>query len=109
MTLTNRPPIAARVAGHAVVYAAAVTVFAPLAWMVLSSLKTQAEALSATPTLFPAGTPAAWQWSIYAEAWRIAEFGRFYGNSLFVAIVVTVLSVAHNALGGFAFAKLRFQ
>jgi multiple sugar transport system permease protein len=109
MTLTSRPPIAARIAVHAVVYAAAVTMFAPLAWMLLSSLKTQPEALSATPTLLPAGAPGDWQWSNYAEAWRIAEFGRFYGNSLLVAVVVTVLSVAHNALGGFAFAKLRFR
>ena len=39
----------------------------------------------------PAGWPTAWGWSNYLAAWRAADFDRFYANSLFVAIVVTVV------------------
>lgn len=94
---------------HVVIYAAAASMVLPLAWVILTSLKTQGESLSATPTLLPAGGIGQWQWGNYAEAWRVAEFDRFYGNSLLVAIVVTLVSVAHNGLAGFAFAKLRFR
>ena len=104
-----RPSPLRRAAVHVLVYAGAVSMLVPVLWMMTSSLKTHAESLSGAPTLLPAGPPTQWQWSNYAEAWRIAEFGRFYANSVIVAVTVTVLSVAHNALGGFAFAKLRFR
>jgi ABC-type glycerol-3-phosphate transport system permease component len=105
----GQPSLAVRLTVHVVIFVAALSMVAPVAWMVSSSLKTQGESLSAAPTLLPAGPPNRWQWSNYIEAWKIAEFGRFYGNSLAVALAVTVLSLAHNALGGFAFAKLRFR
>ena len=109
MSRVGRPDLAIRVTVHAIIFLAALSMFVPVAWMISSSLKTQAESLSAAPTFLPAGPPSRWRWSNYVEAWNIAEFGRFYGNSLLVALAVTVLSVAHNALGGFAFAKLRFR
>ncbi len=109
MTPLTQPSRATRLLVHALVFALAIGMILPLVWVILTSLKTQAESLSATPSLLPSGSPGQWAWGNYAEAWRMAEFGRFYGNSLLVAIVVTVLSVAHNALAGFAFAKLKFR
>jgi multiple sugar transport system permease protein len=87
----------------------ALSMVAPVLWVVSTSLKSDAESLGSAPALLPAGWPAEWHWSNYARAWRIAEFGRFYANSLIAAGAVTLLSVAHNALAGFAFAKLRFR
>lgn len=109
MSALTQPSRWTRLTIHGLVYLAALTMIMPLVWVVLTSLKTQADSLSATPTLLPAGPPADWQWGNYAEAWRMAEFGQFYGNSLIVAIAVTVVSLVHNALAGFAFAKLRFR
>src|SRR6185436_878703 len=37
-----------------------------------------------------------------------ARLDRFYVNSLIAALITTLLAGAHNALAGFAFAKLRF-
>jgi multiple sugar transport system permease protein len=109
------PPLPARIAVHVVVYALGLTMLAPFAWMVLTSLRTDAEAIS-NPRLLPAGWPWEWrpwewhaQWGNYAAAWRAAQLGQFYWNSIYVAVVLTVLSVAHNALAGFAFAKLHFR
>lgn len=112
MTAWNRPPLAVRIAAHATIYFAALLVLLPLLWMVVTALKTNAEAISRTPSILPRGGLAAfasWQWGNFRTGWEQAQLGRFYGNSLIVAIVVTVLSLVHNALAGFAFAKLRFR
>jgi len=58
--------------------------------------------------LLPEGGPASWAWSNYPRAIESARLGQFYANSLVVAGLTTALGVAHNALAGFAFAKLRF-
>ena len=109
MTALSQPSRSTRILVHVIVFILAAGMLLPVLWVILTSLKTQAESLSATPSLLPEGSPNAWQWGNYAEAWRLAQFGRFYGNSLLVAIVVTVVSVVHNALAGYAFAKLKFR
>jgi multiple sugar transport system permease protein len=104
----DRPSWPARVGLHVVVYLTALTMLLPFAWMLSTSLKTNAEAISPEPTLLPAGSPLAWHWENYLDAWRTANLGDFYLNSLIVAVVITLLAGLHNALAGFAFAKLRF-
>lgn len=107
MSRLRRPPIAVRLLVHAVVWAVALSMLAPFAWTVLTSLKTDAEATR--PLTLATLLPASPQWGNYARAVRDAELGRFYFNSVLVAVVTTVLAVAHNALAGYAFAKLRFR
>lgn len=108
MNALSHPSRLTRVCTHIVVFTMAAFMIVPLLWVILTSLKTQGESLSAKPLFFPQGPPTDWHWGNYAEAWRLTELDLFYGNSLVVAIVVTIVSVAHNALAGFAFAKLRF-
>lgn len=97
-----------RIAAQLAVWTVAATMLVPLAWMCSTALKGDAEAIAPTPRLLPAGPPSAWHWSNFADAWQQAGLGRFYLNSIVVAVTVTLLSVVHNALAGFAFAKLRF-
>ncbi len=104
----NRPAWFARLVLHVIVYLVALTMLLPFAWMVSTSLKTNAEAIDPEVKLLPAGSLLDWQWGNYAEAWRTANLGDFYRNSIVVAAVITLLAGAHNALAGFAFAKLRF-
>ena len=106
MIRPGRTTPAKRLIVHMVVYAVALTMIVPFLWMVITSLKTDQEALAPTVSLLPKG---AWQWSHYVEAVRSASLDRFYLNSVVVAVVTTVLAVAHNALAGFAFSKLRFH
>lgn len=104
----RRPPWFARFGAQLVVWICAATILLPFLWMISTSLKTRREAIASEPTLLPLGLPGKWQWGNYAEAWQIAQLGDFYVNSLIVALVTTLLAGAHNALAGFAFAKLRF-
>ncbi len=108
MSAWSKPAWPIRAAVHAVVYILAATMLVPFAWMCSTSLKTDVEAIDVQRVaLLPAGSVSDWKWGNYLEAWRLAELGDVYLNSLIVAVVVTVLSVLHNALAGFAFAKLR--
>ena len=102
----RRPNVLVMVLAHAAVWGLALTMLAPFAWMVVTSLKTDGEAQDAVTwgTLLP-DVP---QWGNYGRAMREAELGRFYLNSTIVAVVTMVVAVAHNALAGYAFAKLRF-
>ncbi len=104
MSQTARtPPVLVRVAVHALVYAGAALILVPFAWMILTSLKTDTEALDPSRIL-----PRVPQWRNFAKAVESARLDRFYVNSLIAAVLTTVLAGAHNALAGFAFAKLRF-
>lgn len=107
--LLRPPPLAARLAIHAVVYALAATMLLPFLWMVATSLKTDQQALGGAVRLLPEGPPTAWAWRNYPEAVRSARLGSFYLNSILAAGLTMALGVAHNALAGFALAKLRFR
>lgn len=109
MSTRHRPALALVIGVHALVYGAAATMVLPFVWMVATSLKTDAQALDRDISLLPPGSPGGWAWSNYPEAVRSAALGRFYVTSIVVAAVTTVLAVLHNALAGFAFAKLRFR
>ena len=45
----------------------------------------------------------------YFEIFQVVPFGRFYWNSLFVAIATTVIQIVTASLAAFAFARLRFR
>jgi multiple sugar transport system permease protein len=96
---------AVRLAIWAVVMLGGLGMLVPFAWMVLTSLKTDAEAFAFPPTLLP------WppQWGNYVEAWQIAPFWRFFVNSTLVAVSVTLGSLLFNSLAAFAFAKYDFR
>lgn len=108
MNSANRaqPGLASRVAVHILVYGVALTMLAPFAWMVATALKSdaQANAVLSWGNLLPASP----KWGNFSEAVRSAQLFDFYGMSFLAAGITTVLAVAHNALAGYAFAKLRF-
>jgi multiple sugar transport system permease protein len=109
VSAARRPRAAFRVVVHAAVYAGAASMVLPFAWMIATSLKTDAAALGGGAGLLPEGWPWEWAWGNYPEALRSARLERFYRTSLAAAVLTMVLGVAHNALAGFAFAKMRFR
>lgn len=79
---------------HVVVYAVTATMVIPFLWMMIVS--------------FRATSPGSGWQDNYVRAWNEAQVGSFYWMSISVAVMTTVLGVSHNALAGYAFAKLRF-
>ena len=82
-----------------------ILVVGPLLWMVSSSLKNLRDVFAVPPKLIP--NPAIWQ--NYIEAWNSATFPRYFANSIFVAVVVTLGQLTTGALAAFAFARIEFR
>jgi len=82
----------------------------PFAWMILTSLKTRAEAVRTTPTVFPSPwyNPLAWKWHNYIEAWTAAPFGRYFVNTTFIAVMVVIGMLFTSVLAAYAFARMEF-
>ena len=77
----------------------------PFLWMVSASFKTTQEIFSYPPTLIP----SAFSLANYQRLFSNWPFPSWYGNSLTVAIVTTVMVLFFSSLAGFAFAKYRFR
>ena len=83
----------------------ALIVLFPFYWMIISSLKTEAEYRQTIPTFFPQKI----MWGNYAEAFTAASLGQLFMNTLFVGVVSTLLSLVITVLSAFAFARLEFK
>ena len=77
----------------------------PLAWMVLTSLKTPAETMQSPPVWFPA-TPSL---DAYGKVSGVIDSGRSFLNSAIIATFTTAGILLTSLLAGFAFAKYDFR
>ncbi len=93
------------VVSHVLLIAVAVLFMAPLIYAFATSLKPADEVFTPKPELF--GSELRWQ--NYADAFQFAPFGRYFLNSLFVAIVGTLVVVTASSLSAYAFARMRFR
>jgi len=84
---------------------AALSVLVPLIWIVLTSLKSLPETYAWPPKWLPA-VP---QWKNYVMILRKALFGRYYLNSVMVAVLATAGNMFFTSLGGYALAKFEFR
>lgn len=82
---------------------AAVFLF-PIIWVLISAFKSAEELFQWPPSLLP-NNPT---FSNFQTAFSKGNFGRYIGNSFFVAIVATVLTVVINSMSGYVFAKYKF-
>ena len=77
----------------------------PFLWMLLGSLKTQAEFLISPPTFLPKAPST----DNFERLFTQLDFPRFFFNSSLVAIVVTVGNVLFCPMLGYALAKLQWR
>ena len=83
-----RPRVGA-IAKHAVLIVVAVVVAYPFYFMITSSLKDVLEAARTPPTIFPTELHP----ENYGDAWNRAPWGRYFVNTIFVSVTVTVLEL----------------
>lgn len=77
----------------------------PILWIVASSLKPGSELFRWPPTILPEAPTL----ENYIIAFQKGNFGLFFRNSTYVAVVSTILTVIINTMAGYAFAKYRFR
>ena len=83
----------------------ALIVLFPFYWMIISSLKTDAEYRQAIPTFWPNQV----MWSNYSDAFSVGSLSTLFMNTLYVGVVSTILSLIITVLSAFAFARLEFK
>lgn len=77
----------------------------PIYWLIKSSLTPNKLMYTAKPKLIP----AEWTFSHYQELFTQSSFLDFVKNSLYVAVLVTVISVVISVLGSYSLTRLRFR
>lgn len=88
--------------------AGALTMVGPFLWMVTTSLKEPGAVFSFQKIWWQEWVPTSFVWQNYVKAWNVVPFARFYLNSIFVTVAVTLGQVATSAMAAYAFARLRF-
>jgi len=76
----------------------------PFFWMISNALRADREVFTIPPRLFP----SQFQWHNFVESWLYLPFGRFFLNSAFVALSITLITLVVSCLSAYAFARLRF-
>jgi ABC-type glycerol-3-phosphate transport system permease component len=76
----------------------------PFIWMFSSSLKDQGAIFAYPPSLFP---PEA-RWSNFREILDVVPFGRYFSNSVFIAVVSVVGQLLSCSMAAFAWARIPF-
>lgn len=79
-------------------------IVAPFLWLIVSSLKTEAEIGRGDPFAMPDML----MWQNYVDAWNIGGFGDLIGNSLINVVGVVGLILVTCVPAGYALAKIRF-
>ncbi len=78
----------------------------PFAWMILTALKTNQEAISVSPFyIFPA---SGWHWSNFGTVWKSYNFLILYKNTLLMIFFRVVCACLTATMAGYAFGRLRF-
>lgn len=78
-------------------------ILGPFLWMISTSLKDPAEVALREPTIIPRSFAV----ENYTAAFARGNLGRYFVNSVIVALATTALSVALATLSGYAFARYR--
>lgn len=76
----------------------------PMLWMIFASFKPNAELFAFPPRLLPQH----WTWQGFGRLTESNPFFQQYFNSLYIAVLTTVGTIAVAALAGYAFARIRF-
>jgi multiple sugar transport system permease protein len=81
-----------------------ISMMLPFYWMVVTSMKSPAEANRFPPTWIPQEL----QFSNYREAWREVPFLRYFGNTIFVTLCTVAGVIFTTCLAAYAFARMEF-
>jgi ABC-type glycerol-3-phosphate transport system permease component len=94
--------IARKLVLYALMLGVAAVFFVPFVWTIATSLKTQPDSISVSLIPHP------WTISAWHNVWANYDFPTYIKNTFFLAGVIVPCSLFLSALGGYAFARLRF-
>lgn len=93
-----------RAVAYVLLIIGAFTMLIPFLWMVSTSLKSPAEAVSMPPIWIP----KSFKVENFLKAFEVAPFGRYFLNSVLITSLSTIGELLTTILAAFAFAKMQF-
>ncbi|MCD7757836.1 MAG: carbohydrate ABC transporter permease [Clostridiales bacterium] len=91
---------------HVILIIFSVIMIVPFAWMILTALKTNQEAISVSPFyIFP---QSGWHWENFATVWKSYNFLILYKNTLLMIFFRVVCACLTATMAGYAFGRLKF-
>jgi len=82
----------------------AAAILFPFYWMIVIALNDLQHVYNFPPDLLPR-----WHLENFATAWQKAPWGRYFFNTVLVAVTTTVLVLLTSTLAGYAFASMRIR
>lgn len=101
----RRAPSAAAVLLHLVLATVGLAMVFPFVWMLLTSLKTLPQLLTAPRAFWPDPLTL----GNYAESWSALPFATAYANSIYIAALTVAGTLLTSAMAGYAFARIPFR
>ena len=80
-------------------------VLVPVYWMIITSFKEAPETFSNPPTLWP----TKFTLDAYKKVMDVYSFGSFFGNSLVVVVLSTLLTILVSTMAGFGASRFKFK
>jgi len=102
--MAKKSTIVRNISEHIFIYILAFFTAAPFIWMILTSVKDMGEIYVYPPKWFPSVV----HFDNYLKVFEAAPFGRYYLNSILVAVLVTLGQLVTCSMAAYAFARLRF-
>lgn len=91
---------------HVVLIIVSFIMIVPFAWMILTALKTNQEAISVNPFyIFPHN---GWHWENFGTVWKSYNFLILYKNTLLMIFFRVVCACLTATMAGYAFGRLKF-
>lgn len=101
----RRPRRYGRVLLYAALLAGAIPTLLPFVWLVRSALMQDAQMFVSPPQWIP----APFQWSNFSEALTTQPFGRYFVNTLVIAVISVLGTVLTCSVAAFSFSRLRWR
>ncbi len=93
---------------YSVLIIGAVSMILPFLWMTTTSLKTLDAIFIQPKNWIQMFVPTMFKWENYTEAFKVVPFAKFYMNSIFVGLAVTIGQVFTSSMAAYAFSRLNF-
>ncbi|MBN3522362.1 carbohydrate ABC transporter permease [Paenibacillus apiarius] len=90
---------------HVVLLAYLAVILFPFLFVLFSSVKANNVEIASNPF----GLPTEFKFSNYAEAWVNAKISTYFLNSLYIAVVASVVTILISSMASFALTRMRFN
>ena len=100
----RRRPAYGKGAVYAVLLLGCVITLAPFVWMLLTSLKTQVEAVAIPPSILP----RSWNTESYTSLTAKLPFFQMYWNTILTSLIVVAGQLLLCSMAGYAFGRIEF-